>query len=126
MTPLAQAVLEAYRQDAAGQRQKAEDILRQAKVNTDEWNADHAGDFWDWLYDNTDLDKETCKGCAEAFLEGNSPFAETMGIWFGEFVAASVPTDICEKCGEETSKDCQGGQRCPICDPPCPGCYDGN
>ena len=32
--------------------------------------------------------------------------------------------DECE-CGEPLDTDCMGNTRCPICDPPCPHCYDG-
>ena len=28
-------------------------------------------------------------------------------------------------CGELLDRDCFGHLRCPVCDPPCPGCYDG-
>jgi hypothetical protein len=33
--------------------------------------------------------------------------------------------DICGKCGEVMDTDCFGSLRCEICDPPCPGCFDG-
>jgi hypothetical protein len=33
--------------------------------------------------------------------------------------------DCCEKCDEPLDKDCQGKPRCPICDEPCPDCFDG-
>lgn len=33
---------------------------------------------------------------------------------------------VCKRCGEEADRDCFGKPRCPNCDPPCPGCYDGN
>ncbi len=28
-------------------------------------------------------------------------------------------------CGEPWDRDCMGNRRCPVCDPPCPCCYDG-
>jgi len=31
----------------------------------------------------------------------------------------------CYDCGEANDIDCWGEDRCPNCDPPCPGCYDG-
>lgn len=31
----------------------------------------------------------------------------------------------CPKCGEMLDQDCNGQERCPDCDPPCPCCYDG-
>ncbi len=30
----------------------------------------------------------------------------------------------CE-CGNELDKDCNGNERCDVCDPPCPCCSDG-
>jgi len=33
--------------------------------------------------------------------------------------------EYCEDCGEELDTDCQGRQRCPNCDEPCPDCSDG-
>lgn len=38
-------------------------------------------------------------------------------------VIESVERELCE-CGEELDQDCFGQSRCPICDPPCPGCRD--
>jgi hypothetical protein len=32
--------------------------------------------------------------------------------------------DYCA-CGEPLDRDCSGNDRCPVCDPPCPGCDDG-
>ncbi len=29
------------------------------------------------------------------------------------------------QCGEEFDQDCDGNDRCPVCDPPCPRCFDG-
>lgn len=33
--------------------------------------------------------------------------------------------NYCETCGEELDIDCQGRERCPMCDGPCPDCCDG-
>ena len=31
----------------------------------------------------------------------------------------------CDTCGSEMDKDCQGNERCEMCDGPCLCCYDG-
>ena len=31
----------------------------------------------------------------------------------------------CEECGELLDTDCNGNERCPTCDGPCPCCSDG-
>lgn len=34
--------------------------------------------------------------------------------------------EYCPECGDLLDRDCQGELRCPECDPPCPGCSDGD
>jgi hypothetical protein len=42
-----------------------------------------------------------------------------------EFEEDEDTDEYCEECGEELDTDCQGRQRCPNCDGPCPDCSDG-
>lgn len=47
--------------------------------------------------------------------------SEITTMWM-EFYGLS---NHCEECGEEFDRDCNGNDRCPECDGPCPCCFDG-
>ncbi len=59
-----------------------------------------------------------CDSCLRAGDDEELP-------WFDTRDSDGKDIGYCDDCGEEMDTDCNGNERCPNCDDPCPCCSDG-
>lgn len=72
-------------------------------------------------YDEGEVVHYSCGHCGAIVAENEDELATLLNLDDD----TDLDQELCEKCGEELDRDCQGELRCPNCDPPCPGCSDG-
>lgn len=77
------------------------------------------------LIERFDETPEAAMERIKSFLELHGSESSGCVTFFPVDAEQDDKPEKCGMCGQPVDNDCFGNPRCPTCDPPCPGCYDG-